>query len=254
MKKILLALSLLSGLALAQTPIYRFGPMTSDSLKAHGLGADSSVTPKSLTLKALTGSGNGLATLSSTGVVQRQTTIAGAYTFSGSIYAPILGAGEVRLGSSGAPGEGGYIKHDGATVVIADGTDSDVARFSASGNVLYGPLQLPARAGTGNRLAYFTPGGDVRDTAINAIMPTPTFASTLTALQYTVWSNAENYQQNTGVICNTNMLCIANEDNPGTPPATPGNYLDNGSTYDEWNVFSSYETYERFKMRIVVGL
>lgn len=251
MRYLALLLTLFSGLAFAQVPVNRLGPILSDSLEAHGLGADSSATLKSLTLKNLTGSGNGLATLSSTGVVQRQTTIAGAYTFSGSIYSPLLGTVRVELGASG---EGGAITHDGGKVVIDDGTDSRVAEFAVAGSKINGPLQLPARAGTGNRIAYFNPDGDIRDTAISAIVPTPTFVSTLTSLGYTVWNGGENYAQNTGVICNTNMLCIANESDPGAPPATPGNYLDNGSTYDQWNVFETYEQYQRFIGRITVGL
>ncbi len=111
-----------------------------------------------------------------------------------------------------------------------------------SGMNITGSLSVSDQAGSGNRVVMVDSTGKQFDSSITI---TPTFVSVLTALGYTTISGS--VAQNEGFITAQGYLAIANQASTGqTPPTTPGTYLDNPTTYQYFNVFSSYKSYQKF--------
>jgi hypothetical protein len=68
----------------------------------------------------------------------------------------------------------------------------------------------------------------------------------LLELGYLPWSSEFIYPVNVGVQHN-GYICIANEgSNTSEPPPNPGTKVQDPVTYQYWNVFATFETYQRY--------
>lgn len=137
---------------------------------------------------------------------------------------------------------------------FSSGSWVPITTYGTSGLAVGAGLLVGDLAGTGNRFVIVRADGTVDDTTVT-IPAAPTFASTLALLGYVTWDDITNWPLNVGVVCNTNKMCLSNvTSNTATPPATAGTYLDNPTTYEFWNVFNTFEEYQRFVLtNLMVG-